>query len=67
LRSGKTNIKILLLKKIIEGLKESLGLCLLGFKNFHCAQKTLVGIELMAMLNKGQMAEEFAGDLSVVM
>lgn len=37
---------------------------MLGFNNFHCAQKTLAGIELMAMLKKGQMAKEFAGDLS---
>ena len=28
---------------------------MLGFKNFHCAQNTLAGIELMAMINKGQM------------
>jgi transposase-like protein len=28
---------------------------MMGFKNFHAAQKTLAGIELMAMLRKGQM------------
>jgi putative transposase len=28
---------------------------MLGFKNFHCAQKTLAGIELMSMIKKGQM------------
>ena len=28
---------------------------MLGFKNFHCAQKTLAGIELMNMIKKGQM------------
>ncbi len=28
---------------------------MLGFKNFHSAQKTLAGIELMSMLKKGQM------------
>ena len=27
---------------------------MLGFKNFHCAQKTLAGIELVRMLKKGQ-------------
>ena len=26
-----------------------------GFKNFHCAQKTLAGIEVMAMIKKSQM------------
>ncbi len=29
---------------------------MLGFKNFHFAQKTIVGIELMKMIKKGQMA-----------
>ncbi|NIB45169.1 IS6 family transposase [Pseudomaricurvus alkylphenolicus] len=29
----------------------------LGFKNFHCAQKTLVGFELMHMIKKGQMQQ----------
>ena len=28
---------------------------MLGFKNFHAAQQTLTGIELKAMLRKGQM------------
>jgi len=28
---------------------------MLGFKSFHAAQKTLVGIELMNMIKKGQM------------
>lgn len=28
---------------------------MLGFKNFHSAQKTLAGIELMKMIIKGQM------------
>ena len=28
---------------------------MLGLKNFHCAQKTLAGIELMKMIKKGQM------------
>ncbi len=29
----------------------------LGFKNFHCAQKTLTGFELMHMIKKGQMLQ----------
>ncbi len=28
---------------------------MMGFKSFHAAQQTLTGIELMAMLRKGQM------------
>ena len=28
---------------------------ILGFKNFHSAQKTIAGIELMKMIKKGQM------------
>ncbi|MFT5085493.1 MAG: putative transposase, partial [Lentisphaeria bacterium] len=28
---------------------------MLGFKNFHAAQRILKGIELMRMLKKGQM------------
>ena len=28
---------------------------MLGFKNFYAAQQTLAGIELMAMIKKGQM------------
>lgn len=28
---------------------------MLGFKNFHSAQKTLAGIEMMKMINKGQL------------
>jgi len=28
---------------------------MLGFKNFHAAQWTLAGIEVMAMIKKGQM------------
>ncbi len=27
---------------------------MLGFKNFHCAQRKLKGIELMKMIKKGQ-------------
>jgi len=29
----------------------------LGFKKFHCAQKTLMGFELMHMIKKGQMLQ----------
>jgi len=29
---------------------------MLSFQNFHCAQKTIAGIELMTMIKKGQMA-----------
>jgi transposase-like protein len=31
---------------------------MLGFKNFHCAQRTLAGIELIRMLKKGQMRNQ---------
>jgi len=34
---------------------------MMGFKNFHCAQRTLAGIEVMAMIKKGQMLNK-AGD-----
>jgi len=34
---------------------------MLGFKNFHAAQRTLAGIEIMAMIKKGQM-KTLAGD-----
>jgi len=33
---------------------------MLGFKSFEAAQRTLVGIELMHMLKKGQLAGEEA-------
>lgn len=39
---------------------------MLGFKNFHCAQKTLVGIELIRMLKKGQQRYSAVGDKSAV-
>ena len=39
---------------------------MMGFKNFHTAQKTLAGIELMAMLKKRQMKKNLAGSLSPV-
>ena len=34
---------------------------MMGFKNFHPAQRTLAGIEVMAMIKKGQMSVP-AGD-----
>jgi len=34
---------------------------MLGFKNFHVAQRTLAGIEVMAMIKKGQI-KTLAGD-----
>jgi putative transposase len=37
---------------------------MLGFKNFDSAQSTLSGIELMAMIKKGQMKKNLAGSLS---
>ncbi|OUR97569.1 hypothetical protein A9Q81_12900 [Gammaproteobacteria bacterium 42_54_T18] len=37
---------------------------MLGFNNFHSARATLVGIELMAMINKGQMKKTMSGSLS---
>ena len=37
---------------------------MLGFKSFRCAQSTLAGIELMAMINKGQMKKNLVGSLS---
>ena len=37
---------------------------MLGFKSFRSAQSTLAGIELVAMLNKGQMKKNRTGDLT---
>jgi transposase-like protein len=37
---------------------------MLGFKNFHSAQATLAGIEVVAMIKKGQMKKNIAGNLS---
>ena len=37
---------------------------MMGFKNFHCAQRTLVGIEVMAMIKKGQMLTPAGDDRS---
>ena len=38
----------------------------LGFKNFHSAQKTIKGFELIRMLNKGQMKMNVCSGLSAV-
>jgi transposase-like protein len=37
---------------------------MLGFKSFRAAQNTLAGIELVAMLKKGQMKKNIVGSLS---
>ena len=37
---------------------------MLGFKNFHAAQKTLAGIEVMAMIKKGQIKTKAGDDRS---
>lgn len=37
---------------------------MLGFKNFHAAQRTLAGIEVMAMIKKGQMKAKTGDDRS---
>jgi len=39
---------------------------MLGFKNFHSAQKTLAGMELVSMLRKGQMKKNGSSLLSAV-
>ena len=36
---------------------------MLGFKSFSLAQSTLSGIELMAMIKKGQMKKNLVGVL----
>jgi putative transposase len=38
----------------------------LGFKSFKAAQQTLIGIELMHMLRKGQMDDGIGQRLTVV-
>ncbi|MFT7111435.1 MAG: putative transposase [Porticoccaceae bacterium] len=37
---------------------------MLGFKSFRAAQNTLAGIEIVAMLKKGQMKKNMVGSLS---
>ena len=39
---------------------------MLGFKRFHSIQYTLAGIELVAILKKGQMKKNCSGALSPV-
>ena len=39
---------------------------MLGFKNFHCAQKTLAGNELVRMLKKGQQRYSSINNKSAV-
>ncbi len=66
-RDNKTRIKIRqcqYLNNIIEQdhrCIKRLTRPMLGFKNFHAAQRTLAGIEVMAMIRKGQM-KTLAGD-----
>jgi transposase-like protein len=38
----------------------------LGFKNFHAAQRTLAGIEVMAMLRKGQLKRSVGNEKTPV-
>jgi putative transposase len=38
---------------------------MLGFKSFDAAQSTLVGIERMLMLRKGQLEDEVTQDLTM--
>jgi len=37
---------------------------MLGFKSFHSAQSTLAGIELMGMINKGQLKKNMVASWS---
>jgi putative transposase len=37
---------------------------MLGFKSFRTAQSTLAGVELVAMLKKGQMKKKKTGNLT---
>jgi len=57
-RDNKTRITIRqckYLNNIIEQDHRRIKRLMLGFKNFHAAQRTLAGIEVMAMIKKGQM------------
>ena len=66
-RDNKTRIKIRQCKYLNNILEQDhrrikrLTRPMLGFKNFHAAQRTLGGIEVMAMIKKGQMKTS-AGD-----
>ena len=37
---------------------------MLGFKSFDAAQSTLIGVELMHMLQKGQLEDGVAQDIT---
>ena len=66
-RDNKTRIKIRQCKYLNNIIEQDhrrikrLTRPMLGFKNFHAAQRTLAGIEVMAMIRKGQM-QTSAGD-----
>ena len=66
-RDNKTRIKIRQCKYLNNIIEQDhrrikrLTRPMLGFKNFHAAQRTLAGIEVMAMIKKGQMKTS-AGD-----
>jgi transposase-like protein len=66
-RDNKTRIKIRQCKYLNNIIEQDhrrikrLTRPMLGFKNFHAAQRTLAGIEVMAMIKKGQM-QTSAGD-----
>ncbi len=60
-RDNKTRIKIRQCKYLNNIIEQDhrhikrLTRPMLGFKNFHAAQRTLAGMEVMAMIKKGQM------------
>ena len=66
-RDNKTRIKIRQCKYLNNIIEQDhrrikrLTRPMLGFKNFHAAQRTLAGIEVMAMIKKGQIKTS-AGD-----
>jgi len=66
-RDNKTRIKIRQCKYLNNIIEQDhrrikrLTRPMLGFKNFHAAQRTLAGIEVVAMIKKGQM-QTSAGD-----
>jgi len=66
-RDNKTRIKIRQCKYLNNIIEQDhrrikrLTRPMLGFKNFHAAQRTLAGMEVMAMIKKGQMQTP-AGD-----